>query len=238
MDHEYIINIKIHTYILTRIIHTHILAIFKALDLINYLEMADNKPRTIGVDTDSRITIVSLKNASNHNYFIEEIRNRLINLRSAKWTIEFSWIKGHAGNLGNELADRLAKDAASDKDIPVVFDRIPKTTLYSELEDEATLKWQEEWERCNKAAVTKQFFPNVRDRIHRRITINPKFKALVTCHGKTKSYLYRFKIMENATCPCNTEDQTLDHILNNCTRHKKTKRLTEAGNSKNRELAS
>jgi len=38
------------------------------------------------------------------------------------------------------------KDAASNKDIPVVFDRIPKTTLYSELEEEATLKWQEEWE--------------------------------------------------------------------------------------------
>jgi ribonuclease HI len=35
------------------------LAIVKALDLINYLEIADNKPRTIGVYTDSRITIDS-----------------------------------------------------------------------------------------------------------------------------------------------------------------------------------
>jgi len=105
------------------------LTIVKALDLINYLEIADNKPRTIGVYTDSGITIDCLKNASNHNYLIEEIRNRLINLRSAKWTIEFSWIKVHPGNLGNELADRLAKDAASDKDIPVVFDKIPMTTL-------------------------------------------------------------------------------------------------------------
>jgi len=174
------------------------LAIVKALDLINYLEIADNKPRTIGVYTDSGITIDCLENVSNHNYLIEEIRNRLINLRSAKWTIEFSWSKVHAGNLGNELADRLAKDADSDKDIPVVFDTIPKTTLYSELEEEATLKWQEEWERCNKAAVTKQFFPNVRDRIHRRITINPNFTALVTGHGKTKSYLYRFKITQHA----------------------------------------
>ena len=114
------------------------LATVKAPDLINYLEIADNKPRTIEVYTDSGITIDPLKNTSNHNYLIEEIRNMLINLRSAKWTIEFSWIKAHAGNYGNELADRLAKDAASVKDIPVVFDRIPKTTLYSELE-EATL---------------------------------------------------------------------------------------------------
>jgi len=105
------------------------LAIVKALDLTKYLEIVDNKPRTIGVYTDSRITIDCLKNASNHNYLIEEIRNGLINLRSAKWTIEFSWIKAHADNIGNELADRLAINAASDKDIPVVFDRIPKTTL-------------------------------------------------------------------------------------------------------------
>jgi len=96
------------------------------------------------------------------------------------------WIKAHAGTFGNEMADFLDKEAASNKDIPVIFDRIPKTTLYSELEEEATLKWQEEWERCNKAAVTKQFFPNVRDRIHRRIKIKPNFAAQVTGHGKTK----------------------------------------------------
>ena len=101
-------------------------AIVKVLDLINYVEIADNNPRMIGVYTDSRITIDSLRNASKHNYLIEEIRKKLTNIRSNKWTIEFSWIKTHVVNFGNELADRLAKEAASNKDIPVVFDRIPK----------------------------------------------------------------------------------------------------------------
>jgi len=68
-------------------------------------------------------------NASNHICLIEEIKKKLINFRSTKWTIEYSWIKAHAGKISNELADRLAEDAASDKDIPVVFDKIPKTTL-------------------------------------------------------------------------------------------------------------
>ena len=118
-------------------------------------------PRTIRVYTDSKITIDSLKDASNHNYLIEEIRKQLAILRRTNWTIEFSWIKYHAGNPGNELADRLAKDAACNINTPVVFDRIHKTTLYKELEDETKQKWQEQWDRCNKAAVTKQFFPNV-----------------------------------------------------------------------------
>ena len=66
----------------------------------------------------------------------------------------------------------------------IVFDRLPKTALYSELEEEATLKWQEGLEQCNKAAVKKQFFPNVQDSIHRRIKINQNFTALITGHGK------------------------------------------------------
>ena len=131
-----------------------------------------------------------------------------------------SWIKAHAGKFGNELADRLAQDAASNKELPIDFDRIPKTILYSELE-EGILKWQEEWERCNKAAVTKQIFPNVRDRIHRIIKTNPNFTTLVTGHVKTKLYLHRFKITVKATCLCNMEDQTLDHVLYNCIRHTK-----------------
>jgi len=41
---------------------------------------------------------------------------------------EFEWIKALAGNLGKDLADLLATDAASDKDTSVMFDMIPKAT--------------------------------------------------------------------------------------------------------------
>jgi hypothetical protein len=40
---------------------------------------------------------------------------------------------------------------------------------------------------------------------------------MVTGHGKTRAYLHRFKIIENATCPCNKGDQTIDNLLNQCT---------------------
>jgi len=70
-----------------------------------------------------------MKNSSKYNYLIEETCNRQINVRSAKLTIEFSWIKDHAGKLGKDLADLLATDAASDKDTSVIFDKIPKNTL-------------------------------------------------------------------------------------------------------------
>jgi len=88
--------------------------------------------------------------------------------------------------------------------------------LYSEIEKEATQKWQKEWENCTKAAITKQFFPNVGERVKLNISVNPNFTAMVTGHGKTSAYLHRFKIIENATCPCNRGDQTINHLLNQC----------------------
>jgi hypothetical protein len=124
------------------------------------------------------------------------------------------------GIYGNEQADRLSEDAACSTEIAVIFGRIPKSTLYSELEEEVTQIWQEEWEKFTKAAATKQFFPNVRDRINLSINVNPNFTAMLTGRGKTRAYLHRFKIVESATCPCNKEDQTLDHIFNKCILHK------------------
>jgi hypothetical protein len=40
---------------------------------------------------------------------------------------------------------------------------------------------------------------------------------MLTGHGKTRSYLHRFKILEKADCPCGNGDQTLDHLLYQCT---------------------
>jgi hypothetical protein len=159
----------------------------------------------------------SLENVNNHSYLIEDIRKRISILERTSWTIEFSCVRAHVGIYGNELADKLAKAAACNRDTTVCFNRIPKSTLYSEIEEEATQRSQKEWGNCTKAAITKQFFPNVRDSVKLNISVNPNFAAMVTGHGKIRAYLHRFKIIENATYPCNKGDQTIDHLLNQCT---------------------
>jgi len=60
-------------------------------------------------------------------------------------------------------------------------------------------------------------FKDVKDRLKLRIDINPIFTALVTGHGKTRAYLHRFKILEQAKCACKRGEQTTDHLINQCT---------------------
>ena len=128
----------------------------------------------------------------------------------------FSWVKAHVGIMGNELADKIAKAAATDNENTITYNIILKSTLYKELEDEMIIKWQKEWEESPKAALTKQFFPSISDRIKAKIKVTPNFTALVTGHVKTRSYLHRFKILESLTCPCGNEEQPTDHLIYRC----------------------
>jgi hypothetical protein len=159
----------------------------------------------------------SIKNVKNHSYLIEEIRKRLLKLERSNWTIAFSWVKAQAEIHGNELADQLAKAAARTGDKTISYNTIPLSTLSSELEEETKQQWQKNWEGTTKAALTKQFFPNITDRLKMKINVTSNFTTMVTGHGKTRAYLHRFKLLESASCPCDKGDQTTDHLLYHCT---------------------
>jgi len=55
--------------------------------------------------------------------------------------------KRHAGTWGNELADQLAKEAATNTDIPTCYSRVPKSVVKSELEAKSVERWQSEWKK-------------------------------------------------------------------------------------------
>jgi hypothetical protein len=141
----------------------------------------------------------------------------LSKLERSNWRAAFAWVKAHVGILGNDLANQLAKTVARGKNKTSYYRRIPLSTLYRELEDETKLKWQNNWEESPKAALTKQFYPSKTDRLNSKIDVTPNFSAIVSGHGKTRSYLHRFKLLESATCPCKKGDQTTNHLLYQCT---------------------
>jgi hypothetical protein len=77
-----------------------------------------------------------------------------------------------------------------------------------------------------KWSTTKQFFPIIKDRLTTKINLTPNFTAIVRAHGKTKAYLHRFKIIESPECPCDGGNQTVDHLIYDCTKlHRKREKL-------------
>ena len=138
-------------------------------------------------------------------------------LTKQNWTIHLGWVKSHIGIEGNELADRLAKEAAADTvELQVEYEKTTKSTIATRLKKEGIARWQRQWERTNKGVQCRSFVPSVQRRLQARLPILPEFTAIVPGHGKTKSYLHRFGTIDSQTCPCKGGDQTPEHLIHHC----------------------
>ena len=113
--------------------------------------------KSVTIYTDSQTTVDSLQNSNIHTYLIEKIRRKETELKQAEWKIYFCWVKAHVRILGNELADTLAKDAATNLDIAECYSKVPKSVVKRELEDRSVDKWQRDWNRSTKDKITKDF---------------------------------------------------------------------------------
>jgi ribonuclease HI len=210
------------------------LAIIKALTELRSMHTIQGSQWTTVIHADSRITLEAIANPRNHQSLVESIREELRALEEDGWLVHFTWVKAHANNLGNEIADHLAKKAACDNNLQTTYYKYPKSAVTSELKCLGLQKWQSEWDNTHKGAITKTFFPTIQDRLNKQLQMNLNLLTVVTGHGKLRSYLYRFKIIDDPTCPCQMGSQSIEHLIRECTilnkqRDSLKKGITNAG---------
>lgn len=192
------------------------IAILKALQELEIIQDSINVEKRAAVYTDSKITLCLINDNKKQNLIIANILKTIRALQQNEWIIHVSWVKAHIGIVGNEMADNLAKQAANGDDIEIVYSKIPKLTIATEIKESGMQKWQERWNTTLKGAVTKSFFPSIKERLKIVIPSTPEFTAIITGHGRTKSYLHRFHIIDDPTCTCGRGQQTVDHLIYEC----------------------
>ena len=114
------------------------------------------------------------------------------------------------------MANQKAKEAARNKNIEECYIKIPKSVVMSEQKEQSVKWWQREWTETSKGAITKAFFHKIEDGLKFRINVTPNFTAIATGHGYIKAYLYKYKIIDDPTCPCRKGPQTVQHIIFDC----------------------
>ena len=125
-------------------------------------------------------------------------------------------MKAHNDNVGNEIADQLAKKAASGRDGKNAYTRIPKSAVIKAIREKGELRWQPEWNVSTKGEITKSFFPDIGVRISKRLRMGVILATMVTEHGILRSYYPRFKIKDDPECVCRMGPQTTNHLLSEC----------------------
>ena len=75
-----------------------------------------------------------LQNNNIHSHFVKETRRKLTEMKTGGWKTTLGWVKAHAVNWGNELADKLAKKAAFNKTLRKSYSKIPKSVTIKEIE--------------------------------------------------------------------------------------------------------
>ena len=158
---------------------------------------------------------------SSHNNLIETRRDYIKSIRKQNWTIKFGWVKAHSGIPGNEMADQIAKDESMDANIELTYNKKPKCTITIEIEQNGLKKWEQDWANTTNGRISKNFFPTVQQRLKLNIILTPNLTAFITEYGKTMANLHRFGIIEDPTCSCLQEAQTVDHLIYSCTNLKK-----------------
>lgn len=174
--------------------------------------------QTYHLCTDSRQTLEMLTNNLSKLPLVQRIRNRLKTAEELNNSWHFHWTKGHQDVIGNKIVDKLAKQRHSDEEEEKYSD-MSRRTVKKYMSKATRDKWQDDYLSTSKGKITKEYVPNIETASLLFQVAPPNFYStqILTGHGATMHYFYRFKISNTDSCSCSPNTpQTVKHLIEHC----------------------
>ena len=208
------------------------------------VRMLEHKARKCYIYVDSQSAIQALQNPRRQSgqAAIRKVLDQIdhVRLQNPALKIEICWIPGHEGIAGNELADEVAKRAATHPltttTIAVAqFDSLPppaplKSALKRRIKEGAKRQWQVEWNNSCTGNTLRRIIskgaragPKLYKHIVGRYTATT-IAQLRTGHCRLNKYLHPFKLKSSPYCECGYGQETVEHYLMECPRFVKERK--------------
>ena len=206
---------------ITSILGAELCAILKALQYVS--DNMSHESRVV-IYTDSLSGIILLRNRNIKNYTAAVYQiHKIINTLRDRMTVRIQYIPGHKNIEGNEIADKLAKEAHNSDMIDTSI--VSTIDCKKEIKPALTIQWKYKWHQTmintNKGKFIRHVKPNLEQ--WKWASLSNRRMETAMCrlrigHAGLRDHLYRFQLAETNLCDCG-EVETIDHFLLSCTLH-------------------
>ncbi|GBN93704.1 hypothetical protein AVEN_14714-1 [Araneus ventricosus] len=149
---------------------------------------------TSKIHVDNKASIMASSNSKSTN----ETARKIFKIILTNPRIKVSWVKVHAGNMGNERADQLAKDATQHGQ-PCSLTKLPKPHIKGLLRKSIYQEWQTSWKKGDKGRKIYNIMPLV---ILLPTNWIREDVVFFSQHGPFPAYLKRFHLTDSDYCSC------------------------------------
>jgi len=179
------------------------------------------KYNSVSMYVDSRAALQALAKNTVDTKLVKDTRQTL-NLAGVTNSIELKWIKAHAGHLGNERADELAKLGTSVTCSRRVALALPKVEYMNHVKDRFLARWNLMWSERDDCRQTKHWFPTVNKKASQSVlfsdrTLYSSLVQLMTGHNFLKRHSALVdKSSDNECRLCMEDEESSLHFIAEC----------------------
>ena len=192
-----------------------------------------------GIKSDAKSALQAIGSPKSTDKDVKEICKNIEEIKIATGkTIKLIWVKAHVGEIGNEEADRAAKEAVLDGE-EIETDLIPRNVAKIRLRAKSQAEWENNWRQETTGRLTYQIFKEVERKGKYSHVNNEYHKKLLnraaSGHFPVNTFLKRIRKRADDTCNYCSQKETIEHMIVHCPRFEAI-RIRELGIDKEDNL--